>query len=396
MVRAKNKRTAARRHNHTPLYKALLLLSYLIRRSKSKNRKKGAKSSTTTKIGAVGAPSIFSGVLSNESTPISKKKLHQLVLQGDEMRKQELKQLENKISEKEKKIEENKKQDVALKSRVDHLKQTANNITGYLLQGMAAASANNTANNSFVDDGSSSEQQVPLTPEQLEALPAASPIKKKKKGKKLSFKGLSKSNIIHSPSPKRKRHPSIYAPSPKQAGEGGVVVDTPKSGLYNSEVSKLLSKFRARGFLGTFSIDQIPAAIISKNRKQVSFILNIVPHNIQWGHFVSVFIDGARNTLEYFDPLGMEPVKGFKKAITPLLESMKLPSHPPFQLKINRIRNQALNSSNCGYFAMRFLIRRYKGESFRQASGYDEALSLHKSEAGIRRFKQHIKEFGTI
>jgi len=392
MVRAKSKRT--RRHNHTPLYKALLLLSYLIRRSKSKNRKKGAKSSTTTKIGAVGAPSIFRGVLNNESTPISKKQLHQLVLQGDEIRKQELKQLEHKISEKEKKIEENKKQDVALKSRVDHLEQTANNITGYLLQGMAAASANNTANNSFVDDGSSNEQQVPLTPEQLEALPAASPIKKKKKGKKLSFKGLSKSNIIHSPSPKRKRHPSIYAPSPKQAGEGGVVVDTPKSGLYNSEVSKLLSKFRARGFLGTFSIDQIPAAITPKNKKQVSFILNIVPHNIQWGHFVSVFIDGARNTLEYFDPLGMEPVKGFKKAITPLLESMKLPSPP--QLKINRIRNQALNSSNCGYFAMRFLIRRYKGESFRQASGYDEALSLHKSEAGIRRFKQHIKEFGTI
>ena len=68
--------------------------------------------------------------------------------------------------------------------------------------------------------------------------------------------------------------------------------------------------------------------------------------------------------------------------------------HPQF--KINKIRNQALNSLNCGYFAMRFLVRMYKGESFKTASGYDHFLSIQKNKKEIRKFKNHIKEFGKI
>ena len=118
-----------------------------------------------------------------------------------------------------------------------------------------------------------------------------------------------------------------------------------------------------------------------------------MPHNIEMGYFISVFIDRKNNMLMYYNPLGFDPVKNFVKNIKPYLIKIGM-KHPQF--KINKIRNQALNSSNCGYFAMKWLMKMYKGESFKEASGYNHFMLIQKSEKDIRRFKNKIKEFQNI
>lgn len=88
------------------------------------------------------------------------------------------------------------------------------------------------------------------------------------------------------------------------------------------------------------------------------------------GHWVSIVIDNINKTIMYYDSFGDEPknkdefindIKKFKKYI-----------NEKYQLKINRIKNQNVNSNNCGYFAIYFIdnILR-KNKSFRKATNFN-------------------------
>jgi Ulp1 protease family, C-terminal catalytic domain len=165
-------------------------------------------------------------------------------------------------------------------------------------------------------------------------------------------------------------------------------------GLYNYEVTDLMRKYGSKGFLGTFSIDEM-GEIDPKKFTQVCFILNVMPSNIKWGHFVAVMIDKDRKTLEYYDPLGNDPPNRFLKQIKRVLNDMGM-NGEKIQLKINRVRFQSFKSSNCGYFSMMFLIRRFKGQPFKVASGYTHFKNILKSEHDITNFKKNIQKFGYI
>jgi hypothetical protein len=176
----------------------------------------------------------------------------------------------------------------------------------------------------------------------------------------------------------------------KQEGRG--LADS-EPGLYNGEVTRLMKKFKKRGFMGTFSVDELKN-IEPGERSVISFVLNTAPHDIEYGHFVAVMIDRNKKTVEYFDPFAEPPLPPFTKNIRAVLNKMSIPS--PVQLKVNLVRFQRTNSSNCGPFAMNFLIKRYRGETWKQASGYDKFISILKEEKKMRHFMQHIREFGTI
>ena len=52
---------------------------------------------------------------------------------------------------------------------------------------------------------------------------------------------------------------------------------------------------------------------------------------------------------------------------------------------------QSDKSANCGYFAMRFLIDRMRGQSFASATGYDERVKINqinKNEQEIEQLKK--------
>lgn len=181
-----------------------------------------------------------------------------------------------------------------------------------------------------------------------------------------------------------------------QKGDG--LVDG-KGGLYNSEVDEMMKdKYVNRGFLGVFPIDELGHMLeerIDKKWPAVSFILNTVQHNVKRGHFTAVWVDRARNNLEYYDPLGAAPPKEFTLEMAKVLPKLGL--HFPIQYKINRVRFQAMNTSHCGYFSMKFLEQRYKSKPFKVASGFASFLGVRNSEKGIDKYKDHlVREFGYL
>ena len=61
------------------------------------------------------------------------------------------------------------------------------------------------------------------------------------------------------------------------------------------------------------------------------------------------------------------------------------------KLKSNRVIHQNDNTSNCGYMAAKFLIDRFRGQSFPEASGYENAFKYNRSkhyEQQIERLKK--------
>src|SRR6185437_13894915 len=82
-----------------------------------------------------------------------------------------------------------------------------------------------------------------------------------------------------------------------------------------------------------------------------------------------------------------DPVpKGLMNNLKPVLKKMGANNY--MKVKVNLIPDQDDSSSNCGYFASRFLIDRLRGKTFAEASGYDK-----KGEARIEQWKKTLPDF---
>jgi len=173
----------------------------------------------------------------------------------------------------------------------------------------------------------------------------------------------------------------VFNPDADQGGAG--MID---SGLTNFEIEKFMKDYDKDGFIGVYAIDQLKK--IKKVGNDFSFIMNTQPINVPIGHWIAVKID--RDTIEYYDSFAGDPpdelLKWLKKRLAPNV----------YQLKINRTKFQKANTSNCGYFAMDFLAKRYGGESFKEATGFKVFEDSIKGEKEIKKLKKSIQEFGFI
>lgn len=107
--------------------------------------------------------------------------------------------------------------------------------------------------------------------------------------------------------------------------------------------SQIERKFtKEKRFLGVYAADKIPKLIPSG----YGVIINLDPSNKPGSHWVGVY---KSVLLEYFDPLGNPP---------PNSVNFKGP------VLCNRKKIQDANSISCGKFAIDFVKRRIKGESF--------------------------------
>ncbi len=119
-------------------------------------------------------------------------------------------------------------------------------------------------------------------------------------------------------------------------------------------------------------------------------------------HWVCVFFDARPNgskSIEYYDSFGDEPTKLTLQGLKQL--SDKISKDTYLKLKINKVKRQSVSTANCGYFCMEFLINRYRGKSFSEATGYDSEKKIEmsaKGEKSVERFKQQIggKRFSFI
>lgn len=106
------------------------------------------------------------------------------------------------------------------------------------------------------------------------------------------------------------------------------------------EINNQLNKYKR--FLGVFPADKIPKIVPIG----YAFVVNLDPANRPGSHWVGVY----KSVLyEYFDPLGKPP-----------------PSHLKLESPIlfNKKKIQDVDSISCGKFAIDFVSRRLKGESF--------------------------------
>jgi hypothetical protein len=170
--------------------------------------------------------------------------------------------------------------------------------------------------------------------------------------------------------------------------------NTKKIGLYNYEINALMKKYHKKGFAGVYSIDKLNQIKVNTLKPTISFIMNIMPSNVNIGHWVAIYI--TKKNLEYYDSFGNLPPELFIKNIKPIIQ--KWVGDKALQFKINRIKIQSVNSDNCGYYAMHFLINRYNGKTFKEITKYNKLTGVLKSEKQIKVFKKKMKlpEFNYI
>ncbi len=178
----------------------------------------------------------------------------------------------------------------------------------------------------------------------------------------------------------------------QQSGKGKMNFTNTNDGLYNFDIDDLMTKYNKNGFKGSYAIDQIKEIDFDPSEKSISFIMNTEPIAKKDGHWVAIYLN--KDNLEYYDSFGDEPSERFMKEIKKILD--KWSPTKALQFKINRIKYQRDNSNNCGYFAMKFLIDRYKGIHFKDATGFNKLSNAIKGEKEINAFKKNIHQFGKI
>ena len=170
-----------------------------------------------------------------------------------------------------------------------------------------------------------------------------------------------------------------------------------EGGLYNDQIDKIMSRFRP-SFLGCIMRDQIKTLMPEvKPHSRISFIINTDPYTKEGSHWQAIYIDArdgpeSSNSIEFYDSFGrsIEPevLHGLKLLIKMLKPSTVL------KLKENKVIMQSDNSSNCGWFCVRFLIDRYRNQSFASATGFDDKFKISevtKNEKEIKKMKEMPK-----
>ena len=149
-----------------------------------------------------------------------------------------------------------------------------------------------------------------------------------------------------------------------------------------------MAKYRKLGWKGVYSIDQLDQIPVSK---KMAFILNLDPSYKPGSHWVAVYIDAQHDKeINYYDSFGDEPPKRLLKDIKVIVD--KLNPNVYLKFKVNKVKHQSVKSSNCGFFAMKFIIERLSGEPFKNCSGFSDAI---RGERNIEKFKKKLG-FGYI
>lgn len=158
----------------------------------------------------------------------------------------------------------------------------------------------------------------------------------------------------------------------------------PYPGLYNGEVAMYMKRYAKKGFKGVYDERDLDDVQFEKG-KPFSFIVNTN------SHFVSVYIQPG--SLEYFDPFGDDPPSTLYADLRKLLKRY---GDDVYQFKINSVHRQDEGSSNCGWFAQKFLIDRYKGKTFKEATHFKLFEDSVNGEQEIAKFKKENKDFKYI
>ena len=151
---------------------------------------------------------------------------------------------------------------------------------------------------------------------------------------------------------------------------------------------------RYKNYVGTIMRNEIKTILpLIKPQSRCAFIINTDPSDKPGKHWCAVYIDGrsgpeSSNSLEWYDSFATDIPDDILEDCELILKIMR--PENILKVKFNKVIHQSDNSSNCGYHCCRFLIDRFRGKSFSEATGYDETIlydNSKKSEKEIEKLK---------
>jgi hypothetical protein len=173
-------------------------------------------------------------------------------------------------------------------------------------------------------------------------------------------------------------------------------------GLYNDEI-EMIAKKRVKHFVPCIPADKTEELLkyVARGDKDFAFVINTNPSDSNGtgedgyrpGHWTCCYIDNRDDypSCEFFDPLaeGMPP-----KAVIDIMRKLSKKMNPEkmFKYKQNLIRRQNLRSNNCGQFCIKYIEDRMNGESFCEASGYDDFIENYKGADGSDDGEKELKK----
>ena len=165
--------------------------------------------------------------------------------------------------------------------------------------------------------------------------------------------------------------------------------------MSNIEIDEIMKPYK--NYLGTVPFDRIEILLKKDMPDKGGFIVNTDPASQGGKHWVAIFFDAKNSEINYYDSFADPIPDNIMKEVQKLAQKLK-PDNTFLKFKENQIvQKQNDDTSTCGYFAMKFLIDRFRGQSFAKASGFDDIRidDSERGEAMIQDFKQQ-QGFGYI
>jgi hypothetical protein len=162
--------------------------------------------------------------------------------------------------------------------------------------------------------------------------------------------------------------------------------------LSNIQIDKIMRPYGPL-YLGSCACDTIEKDILPKVKPKSKgcFIINTDREKGPGEHWTSAYYDatpGGTHEINFFDSYGDDPDPRIDKGLQAVAHKLNCKNYLKF--KINSVCWQGnktgtkKESSNCGYFAVKFLIDRLRGKNFSESSGYDASKV---GEHNIEKFK---------
>lgn len=163
------------------------------------------------------------------------------------------------------------------------------------------------------------------------------------------------------------------------------------TGLSNFQIDKLMKKYPE--YLGCISHNEFESRILHKIKPHSvgCYVENTDPASKAGLHWVAVYFDGKNDKeIDYFNSFGDDPDKTMLRDFKKIADALDCNTY--LKLKINKVKQQDNRSSNCGFFATKFLIDRLNGKSFARATGFEDGIkqASHKGEDEIKKFKSQV------
>jgi len=159
-------------------------------------------------------------------------------------------------------------------------------------------------------------------------------------------------------------------------------------GLSTNQINTIMKKHK--NFIGTVPRDKVfKLKNYVKPGDSVGFVINTDPASKPGKHWVGVYINP--NSVNYFDSFGRPCPSDIRLQLKYIVDKMKPKTLQKF--KENRIKLQAVNTNNCGFFVMKFLKDMFSGKPFIEATPFGKISKTLQGEQQIKKFKETLKPF---